>query len=210
MLQWKAAMPELDFWYDFASTYSYLAAMRAEALAAAAGVRLRWRPFLLGPIFAAQGWTTSPFNLYPAKGRYMWRDMERLCALRGLPLRQPDPFPVNSLLAARLALAVPEQSRAAFSRAIFRAEFAEGRNIADEQVLRDSLAAQDLFADRIFSDEIFARAKSEEVKAALRENTEAAKRAGVFGAPAFVAPDGELFWGDDRFEQALDWAREKG
>jgi 2-hydroxychromene-2-carboxylate isomerase len=140
----------------------------------------------------------------------MWRDMERLCALRGLPLRQPDPFPQNSLLAARLALAVPEQSRAAFSHAIFGAEFAEGRNIADEQVLRDSLAAQDLFAERTFADEIFARAKSEEVKAALRENTEAAKRAGVFGAPAFVAPDGELFWGDDRFEQALDWAREKG
>jgi 2-hydroxychromene-2-carboxylate isomerase len=210
MLQRKAAMPELDFWYDFASTYSYLAAMRAEALAAAAGVRLRWRPFLLGPIFAAQGWTSSPFNLYPAKGRYMWRDMERLCALRGLPLRRPDPFPLNSLLAARLALAVPEQSRAAFSRGIFRAEFAEGRNIADEQVLRDSLAAQDLFAERTFADRIFARAKSEEVKAALRENTEAAKRAGVFGAPAFVAPDGELFWGDDRFEQALDWAREKG
>jgi 2-hydroxychromene-2-carboxylate isomerase len=198
-------LPELDFWYEFASTYSYLAAMRAEALAGAAGVRLRWRPFLLGPIFAAQGWTSSPFNLYPAKGRYMWRDMERLCALRRLPLRQPDPFPQNSLLAARFALAVPEKSRAAFSRAVFGAEFGEGRNIADEQVLRDSLAALDLAAD-----EIFARAKSEEVKAALRENTEAAKRAGVFGAPAFVARDGELFWGDDRFEQALDWARDKG
>jgi 2-hydroxychromene-2-carboxylate isomerase len=198
-------LPELDFWYEFASTYSYLAAMRADTLAGAAGVRLSWRPFLLGPIFAAQGWTTSPFNLYPAKGRYMWRDMERLCVLRGLPLRQPDPFPQNSLLAARLALAVPEQSRAAFSRAIFRAEFGEGRDIADEQVLRDSLAALDLPAD-----EIFARAKSEEVKTALRENTEAAKRAGIFGAPAFVARDGELFWGDDRFEQALEWARDKG
>lgn len=198
-------MPELDFWYEFASTYSYLAAMRAEALADAAGVRLRWRPFLLGPIFAAQGWKDSPFNLYPAKGRYMWRDMERLCALRGLPLRQPDPFPQNSLLAARLALAVPEESRAALSRAVFCAEFGEGRNIADEQVLRDSLAALDLPADAVF-----ARAKSEGVKAALRENTEAAKGAGIFGAPAFVARDGELFWGDDRFEQALDWARDKG
>ncbi|MDI9849324.1 2-hydroxychromene-2-carboxylate isomerase [Rhodoblastus sp. 17X3] len=198
-------MPELDFWYEFASTYSYLAAMRAEALAGPAGVRLRWRPFLLGPIFAAQGWTSSPFNLYPAKGRYMWRDMERVCALRGQPLRQPDPFPQNSLLAARLALAVPEESRAALSRAVFHVEFGEGRNIADEQVLRDSLAALDLPADAVF-----ARAKSEGVKAVLRENTEAAQRAGIFGAPAFVARDGELFWGDDRFEQALDWARDKG
>ena len=89
-------MPEMDFWYEFASTYSYLAAMRAEPMALSAGVRLRWRPFLLGPIFAAQGWNNSPFNIYPAKGRYMWRDMERICAARGLAFRRPDPFPQNT------------------------------------------------------------------------------------------------------------------
>ncbi len=61
--------PTLEFWFEFASTYSYLAAMRIEALAGAADVAIRWRPFLLGPVFAAQGWTSSPFNLYPAKGR---------------------------------------------------------------------------------------------------------------------------------------------
>ena len=58
--------PKLEFWYDFASTYSYLSAMRIEALAAPAGVEIVWRPFLLGPIFQAQGWTTSPFS--PAYG----------------------------------------------------------------------------------------------------------------------------------------------
>ena len=72
--------PALDFWFDFASTYSYLAAARIRPLAAAANVQVRFRPFLLGPIFKAQGWDTSPFNLYEAKGRYMWRDMERLAA----------------------------------------------------------------------------------------------------------------------------------
>src|SRR5262245_51053650 len=72
-------MPMLDFWFDFASTYSYPAATRISPLAAIAGVTIRFRPFLLGPIFKAQGWETSPFNLYPAKGRYMWRDLERLC-----------------------------------------------------------------------------------------------------------------------------------
>ena len=97
--------PVLDFWFDFASTYSYPAAMRIGALAEDAGVRVRFRPFLLGPIFQAQGWTTSPFNLYAAKGRNMWRDLERLCADLGLPFRRPDPFPQNSLLAARVALA---------------------------------------------------------------------------------------------------------
>jgi len=197
-------LPELDFWYEFASTYSYLAAMRAEALADAAGVRLRWRPFLLGPIFFAQGWTSSPFNLYPAKGRNMWRDMERTCARRGLPLTQPDPFPQNTLLAARLAYAVPEESRPAFSRAVFAAEFGRGETISDEAVLRAILVAEGLDADAVL-----ARAKSDEVKTQLRAATEAAQAAGLYGAPSFVTADGELFWGDDRFEQALDWSREK-
>src|SRR5262245_6771399 len=95
----------LDFWFDFGSTYSYPAAMRIAPLAEAAGVAVRFRPFLLGPIFKAQGWSTSPFNLYPAKGRHMWRDLERLCAELALPFRRPEPFPQNSLLAAPGALA---------------------------------------------------------------------------------------------------------
>jgi 2-hydroxychromene-2-carboxylate isomerase len=196
-------LPELDFWYEFASTYSYLAAMRAETLAKDAGVQLRWRPFLLGPIFFAQGWKTSPFNLYPAKGRNMWRDMERTCARRGLPLARPDQFPLNTLLPARLAYAVADDQRAAFSRAVFAAEFGQGENITDESVLRAVLDALGLDADKLLT-----RAKADDVKARLRAETEAAQAAGLFGAPSFVTRDGELFWGDDRFEQALDWARE--
>src|SRR5258708_23571241 len=98
-------LPVLDFWFDFASTYSYLAAMRIGPLAQKAEVRVRFRPFLLGPIFTAQGWSTSPFNLYPAKGRHMWRDLARSCAELQLAFRRPDPCPQTSLLAARTALA---------------------------------------------------------------------------------------------------------
>src|SRR5579871_4600468 len=133
--------PSLTFWYDFASTYSWLAAERVEALTAPAGVEVVWRPFLLGPIFVAQGWTSSPFNLFPAKGRNMWRDLERICAELSLPpMRQPDPFPQNSLLAARVALVALTQPLGGkswgeqfwgeeFCRAVFCAEFAEGRRI---------------------------------------------------------------------------------
>src|SRR5262245_27943082 len=136
----------LDFWLDFASTYSYPAAMRIGAVAADAGVSVRFRPFLLGPIFKAQGWTTSPFNLYPAKGRHMWRDLERLCAEADLPFRRPDPFPQNSLLAARVALAGFEGTLGAnfrgedFCRAVFQAEFGEGRRIDDPDTIGDLLA----------------------------------------------------------------------
>ena len=123
-----ARQPTLEFWYEFASTYAYLAAARIEGAAAAAGVAVRWRPFLLGPIFASQGWTTSPFNLYPAKGRAMWRDVERTAAGQGLPpLTRPDPFPVNSLSAVRVAVLGQDQDwLVPFSKAVFSASFAAG------------------------------------------------------------------------------------
>jgi 2-hydroxychromene-2-carboxylate isomerase len=195
-------MAQLDFWYDFASTYSYLAAMRGQSLAEAAGVALRWRPFLLGPIFAAQGLTTSPFNLYPVKGRYMLRDMERLCAQRGLKFQPPETFPQNSLLAARLALAVPDPLRPDFSRAVYLSEFGEGRAISDEGLLGEILARLGLDAA-----ELFEKAKSDPIRALLRGETETAQKIGLFGAPSFVTADGEIFWGDDRLQQALDWAK---
>ncbi len=120
------AAAALDFWFDFASTYSYPAAMRIGPLAAAAGVSVRYRPFLLGPIFKTQGWDTSPFNVYDAKGRHMWRDLERLCTDLALPFQRPEPFPQNSLLAARVALVgLGESWGEPFCRAVFQAEFAE-------------------------------------------------------------------------------------
>jgi 2-hydroxychromene-2-carboxylate isomerase len=197
-----AEPPVVEFWYEFASTYSYLAAMRIEPLAAAAGVIIRYRPFLLGPIFAAQGWTTSPFNIYPAKGRYMWRDMERETGRFGLPLVRPDPFPQNALLAARVALVGADHPwGATFSRAVYQAEFGLGQNIAEPDVIRGLLVHLGLNADRIL-----AEAQDEANKARLKATTQEALERGVFGAPTFFTPDGEMFWGNDRLEQALAWA----
>jgi len=193
----------LDFWFDFASTYSYLAAMRIGTLAQDAGVRVRFRPFLLGPIFKAQGWNTSPFNLYPAKGRNMWRDLERSCAELKLPFRRPDPFPQNSLLAARVALAALDQPWGEdFCRALFCAQFAEGRRIDDAAAVGDVLARL-----KIEPQPVLAAAQSDAIKARLRAQTEEAQRLGVFGAPIFTTADGELFWGNDRLEPALRWAK---
>ncbi len=197
-------MPDraLDFWFDFASTYSYPAAMRIGALAATAGVAVRFRPFLLGPIFRAQGWETSPFNLYPAKGRHMWRDLERLCMDLGLSVRRPQPFPQNSVLAARVALSAQgDGSIDEFSRAVFHAEFAEGRRIDEAATLADILVRMKLDAAALL-----AAAQSDEIKTRLRQQTEEAQRLGIFGAPTFVTGDGELFWGNDRLERALLWA----
>ncbi|WP_298935287.1 2-hydroxychromene-2-carboxylate isomerase [uncultured Ruegeria sp.] len=192
--------PVVQFWFEFASTYSYLSAMRINRLASAKGVTVEWQPFLLGPIFADQGWNTSPFNLYPAKGRYMWRDMQRLCATRNLPLSRPDPFPQNSIKAARLALAIESMDqRAEFVRAVYRSEFGDGRDISDADVLHECLKTAKLPADTLD------RTQDPDIKNALFEQSARAKEYGLFGAPSFLAGE-ELFWGDDRLEDALNHA----
>ncbi len=192
----------LDFWFELASTYSYPAAMRITQAAAARGVTIRWRPFLLGPIFKAQGWDTSPFNLYPAKGRYMWRDLERICDRSGLPFQHPAVFPQNTLHAARVALVgLARGWGEAFCRAAYAAEFGEGRNIGEADVLAGVLNACGQDAQTVMRE-----AQNDAIKNTLRAQTEEAARLGIFGAPSFVAPDGELFWGNDRLEMALDWA----
>jgi 2-hydroxychromene-2-carboxylate isomerase len=166
-------------------------------------VPLEWSPFLLGPIFREQGWNDSPFNIYPAKGRYMWRDLERICAKQGLPLRRPTQFPRNGLVAARIACAADGESwQADFIRAVYRANFAEDREISDPAVLATILEALHQPVATWLE-----RAQSAEAKEQLRRNTEEAQRLGIFGAPTFVV-GGELFWGNDRLEDAVAWSKE--
>ena len=197
------AYPVLDFWFDFASTYSYLAAARIRPLAAAAKVQVRFRPFLLGPIFKAQGWDTSPFNLYEAKGRYMWRDLERLAAELSLPFRRPDPFPQNSLLPARVALVGLSQGWGEdFSVAVYHAQFVEDRRIDEPHTLAEILSHL-----KVDPDAALHAAQSDTIKSRLRSEVEEARRLAIFGAPSFTTTDGELFWGNDRLESALKWVR---
>lgn len=187
----------INFWFEFASTYSYLSAMRIEEAAQRHGLTVVWEPFLLGPIFAAQGWTSSPFNLYPSKGRYMWRDMERLCDMRGLPFVRPGTFPQNGLAAARLALVARELDRIApFARAVYSAEFGRGQDISNPAVLTKCWETAGLPLHAM------EQARATETKKALFVQGERAIQAGLFGAPSFVVGD-ELFWGDDRLDQAL-------
>jgi 2-hydroxychromene-2-carboxylate isomerase/predicted enzyme related to lactoylglutathione lyase len=193
--------PVIEFWYEFASTYSYPAAMRIEAEAGARGLAVRWRPFLLGPIFKARGQMDSPFNTIEAKGRYMWRDLERITSSLGLAFNRPDIFPQNGLTAARVALALEaENLTPAFSRAVYIANFARGQDIALSETLAQIL--EEIGAD---PENVLARAASPETKQRLKAQTDEALSLGMFGAPNLRVA-GELFWGNDRMEAALDWA----
>jgi 2-hydroxychromene-2-carboxylate isomerase len=198
----ETAMPKLEFWYEFASTYTYLSVMRIEELAARRGVEVEWKPFLLGPIFQAQGWRDTPFRLYPNKGLYMVRDMERLCAARGLTFKLSRIFPQNGLNAARIGLIGAREGWApAFTREVFLRQFRDDADIAHKNVLSDALRVigQD-------PDDLLARIQAPAVKEALKSQAETAASFGIFGAPTFITEDNELFWGDDRLEQAVDWA----
>ncbi len=195
-------MRRLEFWYEFASTYSYPAAMRVENIASIFDVTISWQPFLLGPIFKQLGWSTSPFNLQTAKGSYMWRDLERTCQLDGLPpLTKPVPFPQNSLLAARVALTLPDEGpRAEFSRKVFSAEFADARSIDDPEVIANILEQLNMP-----SAELLEQAAHQDAKDKLKAQVVRAEELGIFGAPMLLTSDKELFWGNDRLEDALQW-----
>jgi 2-hydroxychromene-2-carboxylate isomerase len=195
------ARRELEFWFEFASTYSYLSVMRIEPLAASRGVTVVHRPFLLGPIFREAGWSTSPFLVYPQKGAYMWRDMERQCKKFGLSWRQPTGFPRNSLLPMRVAtLGVDQPWISDFCKAIMLENLTQDADIGAEACVAAVLERLGLPAAQILD-----AARFESTKLALRSRTDLARSRGVFGAPTFFVGD-EMFWGNDRLEDAIELA----
>lgn len=174
--------------------------MRIEKLAADRAVEVVWKPFLLGPIFDAQGWNTSPFDIYPHKGNYMWRDVERRAKEHGFAFNRPAQFPQSSLKAARVAqMALQTIHGPDFVRAVYRAAFVERALISDDSVIANCLNEADLPAH------LLEVANEHQNKSILKAAVDEAKARGIFGAPSFTVGQ-ELFWGDDRLETALNWA----
>jgi 2-hydroxychromene-2-carboxylate isomerase len=192
---------ELDFWFEFGSQYSYLSVMRIDEAAARHGVAVRWQPFLLGPIFKSLGWSTSPFVLQKAKGDYTWRDMARQCDKYGLAWERPSVFPRSAVLPLRVALVGASQPwMADYCRRMMQMNFVQDRDIDGPGPVREVLQALGLAPEPIL-----AQAVSEPVKTALRAQTERAQALGIFGAPTFFV-EGEMFWGNDRLDDALAFA----
>jgi 2-hydroxychromene-2-carboxylate isomerase len=192
----------MELWFDLASNYSYLTLMRIDPLAEQAGVSVRWEPFLLGPVFEAFGWKSSPFVLQKEKGAYVWKDMERQAAKYGLPWRKPARFPQNTVLPMRVALLGRDEPwMRPFCRAMARANFAEDRDVSRADTVLEVLGSLALPAAAIL-----ARAQSPEERPKLRAQVQRAQALGIFGAPTFLV-DGEMYWGNDRLEDAIEAAR---
>lgn len=174
----------IEFFFDIASPYSYLASTQVDALAARVGVPVRWRPFLLGGVFRAVG--NQPPVALAARQPYLLKDLTRWAAHYGVPFDFPSFFPVNSLVPMRALAGLPEAAVPAAAAALFEAHWALGRDPSDAAVLSELIGA-----------EAVARASDGTVKAALRETTDEAVQRGAFGAPTFFVGD-EMFFGNDR------------
>jgi 2-hydroxychromene-2-carboxylate isomerase len=194
---------QVDFFFNFGSTYSYLSIMRLEEETAKAGVAVRWRPFNVRKLFVEQANIPFPKEK-AAKVAYMWRDIERRAARFGLEWNGVPPYPVDrSGLANRLGVIAGQEGWApAFTRAAYRAWFVEHKDFGQPEVAASLLSGLGQDAQTLMS-----RADSEAGKSAFDAETDVARSLGIFGAPTFVVGK-EIFWGHDRMEDAMEWARQ--
>jgi 2-hydroxychromene-2-carboxylate isomerase len=185
----------IEFFWDAASPYTYLASTQIEALAARAGASLEWRPFLLGKVFEATGNKAPATN--PHKGKHLFTDVNRWARHYGVPMTMPKVFPVNSVLGLRAGIAAGAHGKAPgksaeFAKALMRAYWGEGQDISQPATVGAVAATVGLDAAALL-----AAAQEQPVKDQLRANTEEAVKRGAFGAPSFFVGE-EMFWGNDR------------
>jgi 2-hydroxychromene-2-carboxylate isomerase len=183
----------IEFFWDAASPYTYLASTQIGALAERAGAALEWKPFLLGKVFEATG-NRMPAAC-PAKGKHLFCDVQRWAAHYGVPVAFPQIFPINTVLALRAGIAAAAQGKAvgaAYAQAVMKAYWAAGADISQPQAVAAAGAAAGLDGEALV-----AQAQEQAVKDLLRANTEEAIKRGAFGAPTFFIGE-QMFWGNDR------------
>ncbi|MBM4218219.1 MAG: 2-hydroxychromene-2-carboxylate isomerase [Gammaproteobacteria bacterium] len=190
----------IDFYFDFSSSYTYIGLPRIEAMAARHRRPLVWKPVSLGAIFKERG--HSPPDRNTSKGRYLYLDVLRCAAEQQLPFNIPNPFPFNSIAAARGFLWLQSQSSGQaldFAHRVFDHAFATGGDVTQAQTLAE-------IAGRCGADAVaFAEGiQLPAIKTQLIELTTEASQRGVFGAPTLIC-DGEMFWGADRIDQMDRW-----
>ena len=193
-------MPEITFWYAIGSTYSYLTVMRLSDVAQKTGLTFLWQPFNVREIMIEQD--NIPFARKPARAAHMWRDIERRAPRYGLSPKLPAPYPLEAFdLANQVAiLGVREGWASDYTIATYQRWFEQGQPAGSEPNLSDTLRAIGQEPDRVLP-----LAQTDDIRAAYGAATDAARARGIFGAPSFTVGD-ELFWGDDRLEDAIDWA----
>jgi 2-hydroxychromene-2-carboxylate isomerase len=190
----------LDFYFEFASPYGYLASTQIDTLAARHGRTVAWRPIMLGAAFKETG--ARPLTQTPLKGPYLLHDVPRFARLLGVPLTLPPVMPMNSLAASRACVWLDQDDPArakSLAKALLRAHWGEGRDLGAPEAVAEVAAGLDI--DRTA---LLAAVADQRIKDRLKERTQAAIERGVFGSP-FIFVDGEPFWGADRLPHVEAW-----
>lgn len=195
----------LEFYFEFSSPYGYIASELIEDFAAKRGLTIAWKPFLIGAAFKQAG--TRPLLDIPLKGPYAVHDLKRLARLHGLPAVIPEGFPIMPVAACRALIWCERHApdRAVdLIHAIYRYGFADGKDFGKAPVVAEIAGGLGLHADAVL-----AGTQDPEIKAALREQVEAAIAKGVFGSPFFIF-EGEPFWGVDHMDLLGRWIDDGG
>ena len=195
----------IDYYFDFSSPYGYLVADQIDAYAERHGRTVKWRPFLLGVVFQKTG--QKPLSEQPLKGDYCRHDWRRFARLMGVPYHEPEPFPIATQAAARAFYWTADQDEALakrLARTLYRAYFAEGKDISSPEIVTGIARALGIDMDALA-----AALQSPEIKERLKAEVSAAIERGVFGSPTFIV-DGEMFWGADRLWQIKRWIEQGG
>lgn len=183
----------VEFYYDFSSPYTYIASCRIEKICLDNSAELEWKPFLLGGLFNELGMT--PAREIDNKFAYIKEDTRDCAGYYGVEFKFPDLFPLNSVKTMRGAFAAAEQGKLAeYNHEMFRLYWTEGKDLNNENILRDALAALGIDPDWFIG-----RIGEQEIKDRLREETSKAARRGAFGAPTIFVGD-KMFWGNDRLD----------
>jgi 2-hydroxychromene-2-carboxylate isomerase len=192
-------MPQIDFFYFFGSCYAYLSVMRIDKLAAEAGVEVRWRPFSVRDLMTEKGYS---LRTQPTKMTYIFRDVERRARLHGIPFEKPPIWPTDpDQLANRVGIVAFYQGWGREYTLTSFEKWFEGQALGADDSLRTIIHSHGKDPDEVIS-----LANSSETRAQYDRETDAARQLGVFGSPTFVVGQ-EIFWGDDRLEEALAWAK---
>lgn len=195
----------IDFFFEYSSPYGYIASEKVEALAQRHGVSINWHPFLLGAVFKQEG--TQSLVSYPMKGPYSKHDIERSARYHSVPFRWPPTFPIFTVNAARATLwaqtAHPEKA-VPLIHALYRICFADGRDLGELDIVLEAAASVGLDPDGAA-----AAVKSQDMRQALKDKTQAAIDRGVFGSPFILVGD-EPFWGADRLSMVDAWLEKGG
>ena len=196
----------IEFYFDFSSPYGYFASERIDAVAARHGRDVAWRPWLMGVAMKVTGSATLVDR--PMISAYSRHDMDRSARLLEVPFAFPEPFPIATVAACRAVYWMDGHAGAdaakPLARALYRAYFADGRNVSEPDVVADVAAGAGI--DR---GALLAGIAEPAVKERLKEVTDGAIERGVFGSPFFIV-DGEPFWGHDRIAQVEHWLETGG